>query len=951
MEAFQIPTDEQVKEVLRKIPTLQLRRAFFEKLRNTEWVEPLAKEGAFKNPPEPEQAEDGLIRDVYWPEIGYLMRVAPEEPEAVVKVLLTFGATKNAWVKRGVFSIGASLPAYQAARLEPLIRKWQPSGFGWRTDPRDLIAFAVNLIQGEQYAVGKWFAALIFKPSKVRGRREVSFVIEDYWYEQGLPELVEVLEDDGLELVLPWLIAYERRIGHLRKGRDVTYISRESLRSRGGIHDGVEQVLIDAVRDLAIKAMSIDASGAKLVLLNSNMILARKIALFSLSEAIRQVGNIEHLQGNLLAAGRELLFDEKSSDDSCRIDYAELARAVADVSPESLEPLTQFIEIGPRDDDDHLREWIGKDGADDAVIDERIREYEDRWKHQWLSAIGVGALPAQLQTKLSELDSNFGVIEAPREPTMRITTWTGPNSPIDQDEMAAMTPSELVSHLESWHDKGDGWGPAPSHEGQGRALTALTATNPKAVAGAGNLVERLRPVYLRAVLRGWEAALKADLQPDWAQVIELIAGVLEHDIESSFPREGARGDDDDDFRWAKQAAVGLLEEVVKGRASLTVPDKVMAKFAELLISSAADEMAWDEYIRSGVDSGMDPLTISLNWQWPIRIRGLIYLMTHGKDTEWYDAARSALETELVRVDLRGASRAVIGEGLGRLLSVDREWLTPRIADLFGSDTGLSVEQQIALTTAMAVHHYHSTLFELLGPAMIGAIRSEDPLVVGWQTQSDPLQRIGEWVISSIIHGHLSTDDPVASEFLSVVPAKVRGDAFGQIAWAFMHAETVDDQIRDRFADLWDTRVEHVRNHSEDQDELSGFQWFVKSNKFATEWWLPRLKEAAALNPHLNTERYTIGKELAASSGIDPRQAFEVLKLLLEGRDEADLVAYDLTLNAVPAVIARAIASGDDGLKHDAYSYMNALGEKGHLSLASDVREILDLGLSNSDANE
>lgn len=95
MEAFQIPTDEQVKEVLRKIPTLQLRRAFFEKLRNTEWVEPLAKEGAFKNPPEPEQAEDGLIRDVYWPEIGYLMRVAPEEPEAVVKVLLTFGATKK----------------------------------------------------------------------------------------------------------------------------------------------------------------------------------------------------------------------------------------------------------------------------------------------------------------------------------------------------------------------------------------------------------------------------------------------------------------------------------------------------------------------------------------------------------------------------------------------------------------------------------------------------------------------------------------------------------------------------------------------------------------------------------------------------------------------------------------------------------------------------------------
>lgn len=128
----------------------------------------------------------------------------------------------------------------------------------------------------------------------------------------------------------------------------------------------MEQVLIDAVRDLAIKAMLVDAPGAKRALLKSNMLLARKIALFSLGEAIRQSGNNEQHQRSLLAVAGELLYDEHSSDDSCRIDFAELARAVAHVSAEALDPLTHFIDQNSPADDDRLREWMHNDGAEDA---------------------------------------------------------------------------------------------------------------------------------------------------------------------------------------------------------------------------------------------------------------------------------------------------------------------------------------------------------------------------------------------------------------------------------------------------------------------------------------------------------------------------------------------------------------------------------------------------------
>jgi hypothetical protein len=125
--------------------------------------------------------------------------------------------------------------------------------------------------------------------------------------------------------------------------------------------------------------------------------------------------------------------------------------------------------------------------------------------------------------------------------------------------------------------------------------------------------------------------------------------------------------------------------------------------------------------------------------------------------------------------------------------------------------------------------------------MIGTIRTEQPIVAGWRTQFDPLQRIGDWVINAIIRGHDTIEDALAHEFFSVVSPKIRGDALGYVGWAFMHAQTVDDPIRDRLAELWDSRVAHVRAHPEDIEELIGFCWFVKSHKFALAWWLPRLK--------------------------------------------------------------------------------------------------------------
>jgi hypothetical protein len=166
----------------------------------------------------------------------------------------------------------------------------------------------------------------------------------------------------------------------------------------------------------------------------------------------------------------------------------------------------------------------------------------------------------------------------------------------------------------------------------------------------------------------------------------------------------------------------------------------------------------------------------------------------------------------------------------------------------------------------------------------------------------------------------------------------------------MHAERVDEAIRDRFAELWDIRVAHVRTHPGDKEELNGFEWFVKSKKFDIEWWLPRLKEAAELDPHLGSKTSMIGQEIASSAEIDPQVALDVIKLLLKDRNDADIAGFNLRRDAIPIVLARAIASGDTKLMREAKLYMNQLGERGDLNLEAAVNQALNRIIIQNDTD-
>ncbi len=938
MTRYSVPTTVAVETTVRRLTSYQLRRVFYEGLKNPHWVKPLADLNVFGDPPEPEPTGDGYIREQFWPEISYLINVCRDAPTDVVDVLLSLGATSNSWVRRAAFVIGSQVPAEEAVRMKPLWTAWAESGgFGWRTDPRDLVSFAVNLLDGGQSKYGVKFANLLFRPRESNGDgRDPVVELEAYWYATEMPRLVEALGEAGLKTVLPWLVEHERIKKTFGDDFDHSGFARASVAQQQGDEHDVEDALIDAVRTCAIVAFSADVRRAWSLFSREDILIVERIAMYALAEVLESAA--DHDSRTLVETGTEMLFRSKCRDEGAKVEFVALARALAAKS--EWHALERAIEEGhfTDQDRDRIRANMAARGEDTNKIESSIARWDERWRHQVLSGVGRDLLTPVLVAELDRLDAAYGELENPLTPSFQITSWSGPNSPVEQAEMSAMSPSELLAQLESWHVTGDGLGPEPSHEGQARVLTAVLTANPQALAGAYCLVARLRPAYLRAALLGWEAAYKADLDLDWAMVMETLVDVISHGRESRFRAEGEQGDDDTDFAHAKQAAVGLLEELSKPKNAERIAPERLAIVAGLILEASSDQAAWADYAGSEASSsGMDPLTTSLNWQWPNMLRALVNLISHGLETDWYEESSAALRRELGRDDPRGASRAVLGEGLGRLYVRAPEWLNENLTTYFGSADSLTRDQQIALTTAIAIHSYHPSLYRLLSGSMTATLR-EDEVVAGWRTRSTPKEGIGQWVLEGIIRGHIREDDELRQAFYEIVAPEIRGDAIGHIAWTFLHAEVVDDEIRDRLGELWDERVRHVELNPSDKAELKDFYWFIRCGKFDAGWWLPRLRRAVELDPELDTHGM-IGEQLAGAASVLPADALAALTRLLKREDTSNRDNWDLRSKALAPVIAAAIDSGDPALEREASDLMNAMGARGEIDLDHRVAEL------------
>ncbi len=931
MPEFRAPSDYQVREALRRTTSPQLRRAFYDGLQNPLWLAPLAAMGAFANPPERVPTGDGLHQDPIWPEIDFLVRVSDVMPEEAVRILLQIGAKENAWIRRAIFAAGAKVPAGQAARLLPIIESFDDSSFGWRSDPRDITAMVVNLLRGGEQETGRWLADRALNPAS-RNREAEGFA--DYWYGEALEPILGALGDEALPYALRWLVSYEQ----MTEGGHGWEFARNRLDFNEAGRGGIEVSLISAVRERAVLAMAQESSNVARLMLSTGMPLIYRLAMVCLRVAV-QKGNYNSTDAQ--RAANMLLFEAEVNDERYRVEFAELVRALVKAGFDLDIGLDDFFKRGPAIERELLRERLRQPDDSPEMAEQRVVEFGNHRLHAWLAAIGRGALPESLKSRLDELDSTEGAIERPLRAPVETRSWVGPNSPIGGADLEAMAAEQLIEHLVSWHASGDGWGPEPSHEGQGRVLAEVVQRNSRIFDDIPQIVGILRPTYLRAILSGWSAALKNSEKLNWVHVASVIEATLLHPLESEFGFEGDEFEDDRDYRGARQAALSLLNQLIRHSVADEVGSELFATFASLLLHQAPMEELWLEYSAERESVSDDALTLSLNASWPISLRGLLEVASCPSGGGLSEGALVLLDSELQRDDVAGASRAVFGEYFGRMLSSQPDWMQEKIPEVFGRSGPLEPLQQVALTTAMAIHYYHRDVYEALEDSMLAALHTPYHLVDGWRNaRSTALQRIGEWAVKAVVFGHRAMEQPLQAMFFSSAKPEDRGKAIGVIGWEMIHAQAVDEKLLKATMVLWEQRIAHVHSMPEDHAELAEFFWVVDCKKFDATWWLPKYLEVAQLLPQA-TEGPDFVEELTRASRELPGEAVRALKYLVTNADGVVRVPWYVSAADYSQIIANGLGAADQELSKVARGLMNSLGEAGDMGLARRVEELRD----------
>jgi hypothetical protein len=173
---------------------------FFE-LVGIEWFEPLRKEGFFENPPPLVPKEDGTVAFARWPQAQLIRRMAPECPEAVVRLAAGLD-TENPDAQQAFVDAALSIDPAVGVGMVDDVERWLETQPTWALPfkVRDLV---VHLVRGGQPQAGtRLMAALLRAAQRERDGYLVGELASDLISEVfpvvgvvGLEPLIDQLAD------------------------------------------------------------------------------------------------------------------------------------------------------------------------------------------------------------------------------------------------------------------------------------------------------------------------------------------------------------------------------------------------------------------------------------------------------------------------------------------------------------------------------------------------------------------------------------------------------------------------------------------------------------------------------------------------------------------------------------------------------------------------------------
>jgi hypothetical protein len=943
------PTDANINKLVQYLDKVEYAHYFFNNLENPSWVMPLYKLGLFYKVPPPleDKTQPGYFSMPVWHEGEYLRRMADKFPDIVKEVALSL-ITDNSRAILTMFEALLRIPANFTVETVNQFKRWVDTPYANFM----MLANELGIIMGYLAKEGHVDSALevldiLLEPIQIKDRFEETKLIasshhELYWLNEtlqnNLPVLIEiepigVLNVGEKNLIKAIDLEFDPKIN------DKSKITRSYWRLNispkiDTIYDrDLKNLLVNIIIQALDKASEQKQDKVQQIIgqyIDNTYSIFRRIGEYTLRAWGEQYP--EMLERAYLRQRKEPIIGWSSEVNRLlEIQYKNLSdHAKKEILDERKNP-------DPKRVDDFLLNY--PDRVSGSTNDEKKQTLIEKWQLDGLMPIGA-YLEGEEKGYFEKLLKKYGEPTPRTEDGLVVTSWEGPQSPIEQDELSKKSIAEVVQYLQNYvPSSGDSFG-LPSREGLGRIFEADVQARANDYAKNAILFidDNLPFVYHTHYLRGLEIAIKNKGEIELIDVITLCEFIVDKE-KDQFPKQ----EFEEGLQAAKFAVANFFEEIFKIKET-DLEDDLIEKSGKLIVSILGQEEPFPD---NEAATGYDPAMHSLN---SLHGMAMHCIVSYGlycqrkRKKEMGDEGKPIMvplvkEMLTKKMDKKNdpslAVHAVLGWYFPQFIYLDKDWALENREKIFPIGTGMAKYWQAAWSAYIQFSDVYTNVFPSLlvqYKRALNELPNED--------KKQGFDRSNEQMASHILKAYLLDMIKLDSEdgLMNLFYQKANDDTRSQgVFWLSQvlggQKPSEQDELWKKIWDLWQWRIQKA-TESDDQsgytNEIPNFMRLLKNVPLE----LPEIYSILQKTLNFKTKGFEIQQlieYLGEKCDKHPDLAVSLLHEIVRSGQEFYLL--DDTKKSVEKILSSASHS-DSETKSNAVDIINIFGERGDYSWRS-----------------
>jgi hypothetical protein len=838
------------------------------------WLVFLRERRVFDAPPEVVTHDDGTISFPYWPQAGYLARIAPDIPSEVADMIVQIPRVENESPHIAFLEAASRMPVREALRVARHELIWlAPRRWMSTLIPVAVGKLITHLLSNDEIggAMELLRVALSLTPIDAASTR---WRFDAWQYGDMVRNQIPLLAARAPEATRDLLFEI------LDSGAEDSSWRRERIEgaARRGFEDRRDHIF-EQIRGLYIRRAG---AGPQQMREAVAELEARDLPLY------------ERLALHLLEVAGQMTHDlvVERATDQARLRDESLRSALTTM----LRARLPGLETAERElIMDAIRESVSETRFK-AELGENISDDElprlARWELlRWFHALGP-ALPEATRAEYDALRSELG------EPSPRVRFRTGPNPPIDAQALGSLDDEQLLEYLRNWIPASSDHF-EPSREGLGRELKKCIAIDVQRFAHLARELRGTSPEYVSNLFLGvHEQATRhrdAGGELDWDSLLDLLEWTT---AQSSDLNTG--------WTWARRAGIGVAEDIfVAGAAT----DHARAARAWAVVRVLLRDP--DPTPERDATRGDDLDSFAINTVRGEALNAAIRIGVAIKEagTGGPVGLLPEIADELVARTGEGCEpslgiRCVLAYEFNNIYNISPTVAVDVAAALLPREPSGSPDRWTAWHCFLRWNGASSPTFALLQDAYSLAVDRVDAAT------ADDAERLGSHLVRIAIYGLIeySSEASLLRRFIALAPPAARLRALEDVGRGIHEDDTLSPELVERLRSLWEWWLALAIARG-DTTELRAFGWWFTSGHFELTWSLSMLERVLAETGGRIDWQHEVLERLIALAPAHPNEVARCVERLVETRDDFDLIGSNREIRSLlQALMLTAVAS-------------------------------------------